>query len=186
MTTETTEEKPDRWGRDAEGYTPKERLFIAEIQRDWNGTQAAIRAGYSEASAKDIAYELLRKPKIIDKICAAMAKRSQRAEVDAAWVLARLVEVEGEAASAEKGNRLHRLRALELIGKHVDVNAFRTQLGIGNPDGTPLDNRWDFSRLDDEEFETLGRLLRKCAVGGIGPPSLDAMGEGAGEASPEG
>lgn len=31
-----------------------------------------------------------------------------------------------------------RIKRLELIGKHVDVQAFREQVGVGNPDGTPL------------------------------------------------
>lgn len=31
-----------------------------------------------------------------------------------------------------------RVKRLELIGKHVDVQAFREQVGVGNPDGTPL------------------------------------------------
>lgn len=169
--------------RDADGFTAKERAYIDEIQIDWNGTQAAIRAGYSPKSASDIAYELNKKPKIVDAIVAAMAKRAEKASVDANWVLVRLVATERAIAQrGKKANPLHRLRALELIGKHVDVNAFRTQFGVGNPDGSPLDSRWDFSRLDDEEFEQLGRLLRKCSVGGGagGPESaaLDAMGSG--------
>jgi phage terminase small subunit len=31
--------------------TPKERLFVAEYLKDLNATQAAIRAGYSNARA---------------------------------------------------------------------------------------------------------------------------------------
>jgi phage terminase small subunit len=31
-----------------------------------------------------------------------------------------------------------RLKRIELIGKHVDVQAFRDQVGVGNPDGSPL------------------------------------------------
>lgn len=167
---------------DENGFTAKERAYIEEIQIDWNGTQAAIRAGYSVKSASDIAYELNHKTKIVDAIMASMARRSEKAAIDANWVLVRLVATERQIAGrGKKANPLHRLRALELIGKHVDVNAFRTQFGVGNPDGTPLDSRWDFSRLDDEEFEALGRLLRKCAVdgggaGGAGAAALDAMG----------
>jgi phage terminase small subunit len=159
----------DRYGRDLSGFTPRERLFVAEYPVDWNATQAAIRAGYSKKSAKDIGHELTRKPKIIDAITAFLAKREDRASIDRKWVLARLVDVEAEAAkvaddkdaTGKAAARLHRLRALELIGKHVDVNAFRTQLGISGPDGSPL---WDLSRLNDEELDTFERLLAKISV----------------------
>ena len=44
--------------------TEKELRFIDEWLVDPNGTQAAIRAGYSEKTAASQAYDLLRKPEI--------------------------------------------------------------------------------------------------------------------------
>lgn len=44
--------------------TPKEQLFVAEYLKDFNATQAAIRAGYSKKTAYIIGHENLRKPKI--------------------------------------------------------------------------------------------------------------------------
>lgn len=44
--------------------TPKQQRFVEEYCVDWNGTQAAIRAGYSEDTAYKIASENLRKPQI--------------------------------------------------------------------------------------------------------------------------
>jgi phage terminase small subunit len=38
---------------------PKQLLFVQEYLKDFNGTQAAIRAGYSKKAAKQIASELL-------------------------------------------------------------------------------------------------------------------------------
>lgn len=32
-----------------------------------------------------------------------------------------------------------RVKRLEMIGRHIGVQAFREQMGLGNPDGTPLD-----------------------------------------------
>jgi phage terminase small subunit len=170
----------DRYGRDASGLTPRERMFIAEYPVDWNATQAAIRAGYSAKSAKHIGHELTRKPKISEAIIGILAKREAKAAIDARWVLARLVDVEAEAANVAEGKdpagksaaRLHRLRALELIGKHVDVNAFRTQLGISGPDGSPL---WDLSRLDDEELDIFERLLAKISVLRSDPARTDVQ-----------
>lgn len=44
--------------------TPKQKRFIDEYLIDMNGTQAAIRAGYSQRTARHIAMELLAKPHI--------------------------------------------------------------------------------------------------------------------------
>ena len=44
--------------------TPKERRFAAEFLKDFNATQAAIRAGYSKRTAYHTGYENLKKPQI--------------------------------------------------------------------------------------------------------------------------
>lgn len=43
---------------------PRERQFVHEYLKDLNGTQAAIRVGYSEKNAASQASRLLRKPEI--------------------------------------------------------------------------------------------------------------------------
>lgn len=42
--------------------TPRQALFVEEYLRDRNGTQAAIRAGFSAKSASKTAWELLNRP----------------------------------------------------------------------------------------------------------------------------
>lgn len=42
----------------------KQRVFIDEYLRDFNATQAALRAGYSERTARSIGHENLTKPEI--------------------------------------------------------------------------------------------------------------------------
>ncbi len=44
--------------------TNKQRAFVAEYPKDWNGTQAAIRAGYAVRTANRTACVLLTKPDI--------------------------------------------------------------------------------------------------------------------------
>jgi hypothetical protein len=46
--------------------TPKQRAFVLEYLKDRNATQAAIRAGYSEASAHSQAHDLLKNPKVAE------------------------------------------------------------------------------------------------------------------------
>jgi len=48
--------------------TAKEQKFVEEYVKDFNATQAAIRAGYSKHSAKQIGYENLTKPYLKAKV----------------------------------------------------------------------------------------------------------------------
>jgi phage terminase small subunit len=50
--------------KDAFGCTPKQARFAHEYVIDHNGTQAAIRAGYTEKSAHVTASKLLKNPKV--------------------------------------------------------------------------------------------------------------------------
>ena len=58
-----------------------------------NGTQAAIRAGYSKATAKEIAAQNLSKLNIQEKISELMAARSKRTEITADMVLNELAAI---------------------------------------------------------------------------------------------
>jgi phage terminase small subunit len=73
--------------------TPQQRLFVHEYLIDLNGTQAAIRAGYSESTAAQQATRLLKNVQIRAMIDVAMATREEAVKVDAEWVLRRLVEM---------------------------------------------------------------------------------------------
>ena len=48
--------------------TPKQQRFVEEYLIDLNATQAAIRSGYSEKTARDIGCENLAKPNIAKAI----------------------------------------------------------------------------------------------------------------------
>jgi phage terminase small subunit len=73
--------------------TPKQERFIAEYLVDLNATQAAIRAGYSQDTAKEIGYENLTKPHIQCAIAAAMEARSKRTQVTQDRVLLELARL---------------------------------------------------------------------------------------------
>ena len=66
---------------------PKQSLFVLEYLKDLNATQAAIRAGYSKKTAKEIGCENLTKPNIQEAISKAMADRIKETKIDAEWVL---------------------------------------------------------------------------------------------------
>lgn len=130
--------------------TPKQERFVQEYLVDLNGTQAAIRAGYSKHTAHVIATENLRKPKIALKVAEAMAQRAASTELTAEWIVERLVENANRAMEAEPvrdamGNPIGIYRyegsvankALELLGKHLGI--FLDKIQHSGPDGGPLE-----------------------------------------------
>lgn len=139
--------------------TAKQEMFCREYLIDLNATQAAIRAGYSEKTAYSIANENLSKPEIIEFLQPLLEEREKRVEVDADYVLTQakklhercmqeikpLTDKKGNQLTDEEGNAIFvfdsqgAARSLELIGKHVSVQAFRDQLGISNPKGGPIE-----------------------------------------------
>nr|WP_279077328.1 terminase small subunit [Hafnia alvei] len=74
--------------------TDKQELFAREFIKDLNATQAAIRAGYSEKTARTIGSQNLTKLDIADRIAELKADRNEEVRVDAAYVLKRLVEID--------------------------------------------------------------------------------------------
>ena len=117
--------------------TAKQELFCYEYLKDLNATAASIRAGYSEKTAKEIGCENLTKPNIAEFIAKLKAERIEEVRIDAAWVLRQAVKVHERCMQAEpvtdrEGNPIGEYKfehagankALEIIGKHVDVKAF--------------------------------------------------------------
>ncbi len=133
--------------------TPKQQRFVEEYLIDLNATQAAIRAGYSRNSARQIGVENLSKPVIAAAVAEAKQKRSDATKIDAEWVLRQAVELHRRCMQEirpvrnpktrkqlcdDDGNALFTFnataatRALELIGKHVDIGAFKERVEISS------------------------------------------------------
>jgi len=68
--------------------TAKQRAFVLEYPRDFNATKAAIRAGFSAKTARQVASQLLTKPNISKLIDQEFEKRSLKLDE----ILARLTE----------------------------------------------------------------------------------------------
>lgn len=115
----------------------KQVRFCEEYLIDLNATQAAIRAGYSEKTATEMGYENLTKPHIAEYVAELKAKRSDKTTIDAAWVLNAAKKVhdrcmqeeavtdrDGAPTGEYKFEHSGANKALEIIGKHIDVQAF--------------------------------------------------------------
>lgn len=148
--------------------TDKQELFAREYLKDLNATQAAIRAGYSEKTAKETGYENLTKPHLLDFIAELNKERLDSLQIDASYVLKRLVEIDqmdvldillsngelkpikdwpktwrttlsgmdvtelagDQAGLLKKIKWPDKVKNLELLGKHVDVQAFNDKSSV--------------------------------------------------------
>lgn len=139
--------------------TNKQEAFVREYLVDLNATQAAIRAGYSEKTARQTGAENLSKPYIHARIQELQQQRSEKLELDADWVLNRLKEISDKCMQAEPVTEFNydtkRLeetgeyefdssganRATELIGKHLgmfkDGNNTNVNVGVTIVDNIP-------------------------------------------------
>ena len=73
--------------------TEKQKRFVEEYLIDLNATQAAIRAGYSVKTAKDIGCQNLAKLNIQQAISEKMAERSKRTGVNQDRIVLELAKI---------------------------------------------------------------------------------------------
>ncbi|MHC4496005.1 MAG: terminase small subunit, partial [Planctomycetota bacterium] len=85
--------------------TVKQKAFVEALpQNQWNGTKAAIKAGYSEKSAAVMACRLLKKPRIaaeIEKVKQRYLEELEQTDITIEELLKRLDRTYRE--SIEKG-----------------------------------------------------------------------------------
>lgn len=161
------------------GLTDKQQTFVDEYLKDLNGTQAALRAGYSAKTAQEQSSRLLSNAMVQDAIKIQIEARSKRTGVDADWLLLRLAQEaqadmadlyddagnlkpvkdwpliwrQGLVAGVDVIRRQNgdddpvvidkikisdRIKRLELIGRHIDVQAFRDSVEVAIIDRAKL------------------------------------------------
>jgi len=123
--------------------TGKQKLFVAEYLVDLNATQAAIRAGYSPASAYNAGYRNLVNPEVQAAIAEAQSPRLARLDMDANDVLHELA-------------RIARSNVLDYM-----------QIGA---EGEPI---VDFSRLDRDKASALSEVTVEDFTVGRGADKRD-------------
>ena len=112
--------------------TPKQQSFVSEFLIDLDATQAAIRAGYSQQTARQAGAENLSKPDVSAAIAAAQAERSERTRITQDYVLEHLRTVVETCMGRTRGefNASGAIEALELLGKHLGVFKDRVEVKV--------------------------------------------------------
>lgn len=108
-----------------EALTPKQSAFCREYLVDLNGTQAAIRAGYSPKTANEQAARLLANVSVRSHVQKLMDERVERVARSADDVLRDLHKIKEvnmrETDDGEMVNSAAALKALELEGRHIGM-----------------------------------------------------------------
>lgn len=116
-------------------HNQRQWRFVEEYLIDLNASQAALRAGYSPESARQIGCENLTKPYIQEAINRVVEERSKRVEVTADMVvreLAMIAFVDIRQAFDDDGNLLNIKDMPESIARAVaglDITHERTRTG---------------------------------------------------------
>ncbi len=124
--------------------TEKQIQFCDEYLKDFNATNAAIRAGYSEKTAYSIGCENLRKPEIQKKINTRKAEIMNQNNITLDSLISDVSLIKNKCIH-EKFDANNALKACELLSKFLIQEELRQKKFI--------------SSLTNEELETLARSL---------------------------
>jgi len=149
--------------------TDQQKLFCKEYIVDYSGKQAAIRAGYSEHTAKFQASDLLTRPNLRAFIQKLLKGQNTRLEINADRVLRELgkvafsdlgnnweldedgdeVRVEKEITWTDKIKVSDKTKALEILAKHLKL--LKDQIEHTGKDGGPIktENKTTIEKMED-------------------------------------
>ena len=115
--------------RDRDGLTPKQARFVAEYLVDSNGTQAAIRAGYSANSANEQASRLLAHANISNVIRRKRERLQSKVDLSIEGILTDLKQIVDECKATGKLRDSHAaIKGLNLLGKHLGMFSDKLQV----------------------------------------------------------
>jgi len=103
----------------------KQETFCLEYFRTGNATQSAITAGYSQHTAEVIAYENLRKPRIIERM-------AELNEAIATPLIADVRERKEILSTIARDKNTERTRAIDLLNKMEGAYPPQQVLALGD------------------------------------------------------
>jgi phage terminase small subunit len=101
--------------------TPKQERFVAEYLIDLNATQAAIRSGYSEKTARSQGQRMLTNVDIVAAVAGAQGDRTERTNITQDYVLESIFSAMERCKQADSFNATGVFKGAELLGKHLGM-----------------------------------------------------------------
>ena len=148
--------------------TAKQKAFVAEYLIDLCATQAAIRAGYSEKTARSQGQRMLTNVDIARAVATGQARRSERTEVTQDYVLTAIKDtIEQYRGGGEGSNPNAVLKGAELLGRHLAMFT----------DKSVVDLNHGLQEMTDAELEAHARRLAE-KLGGTLPLRLITSTDG--------
>jgi hypothetical protein len=143
--------------------TAKQKAFIEELpKQQWNGTKAAVAAGYAKNSAAVMAHRLLKNPKIAAELDERTAEIAEKNDVEVGEIVAalRTIAFGGRATNAD------RLRALDLLGRYKMMFADRHVIETG-------ERQRELNEAEQGEAKRLAELMLRLPA----PHPLHIVGD---------
>lgn len=163
----------------AQKLSPRQKRFADEFLVDLNATQAALRSGYSEKTAKSQGHRLLAHPGVAEYIGEAQAARAQRTRIDQDWVLSRLARIaDSDIRRLFYGNELCRPADLDddTASAIASIDVVTVPKGEGEVEHVSKIKLWDKPRALEMIARHLGmfkdRVEHSGPGGGAIPTSL--------------
>lgn len=125
---------------------PQQRLFCEEYVKDFNASQAAVRAGYKAKEPNKMGYQLLNNPGIRYAIDSLLQERAKSVDVDVNYVTKKIVRSIERAE--EKENEAAVLRGAELLARYLGMFVERQE--ISGPDGEAI--KFEKAQNDAADF----------------------------------
>ncbi len=140
--------------------TDKQIKFIHEYLVDYNGKQAAIRAGYSVKNAENQASIHLANPAIQERLAQIKSKANEKTLLTREYVIEKLKRNADDSIDGTDPDYVASNKALELLGKHLSM--FTEKVDHTSSDGsmTPV-KEVDLSKLTKSEIEALIKIKKK-------------------------
>ena len=147
----------------------KSEAFCHEYLIDYNGTQAAIRAGYSKKTAYSQGSRLLKNAVVLSRVRALQAEKTAQLSISQDWVVHQLVDIVQkckdpvpvetwdyeEKAMVKTGEFIFdskgATKALELLGKHLGMYIDKIEAKQSIEVTTKLDSILTALTDDDDE-----------------------------------
>lgn len=129
--------------KDENDLNYRQKRFVSEYSISLNGTQAAIKAGYSKRAANPMAARLLAKDSIKRAVEKTQARRLTRADITAERVLTELAAVGFSATDPALPKPSDKIAALQTLARHLGLLVERREvtgsMSILNMNITPQD-----------------------------------------------